>query len=73
MKKLDANTELNIADGSRDWNEKCCTVVVWCKQHGDPSIVFTERETLNIEQSRRNKVDLKLIWQSHETAYMTGI
>ena len=26
------------------FNEKCCTVVAWCEQHGDPSIVLTERE-----------------------------
>ena len=26
------------------FNEKCCTVVAWCEQYGDPSIVLTERE-----------------------------
>ena len=35
---------VRTADGSGDYNEKCCTVVAWCKQHGDPSIILTERE-----------------------------
>ena len=39
-----SHNAVNIADGSGDWNEKCCTVVAWCKQHGDPSIVLKERE-----------------------------
>ena len=35
---------MHIADGSGDWNEKCSTVVAWCKQHGDPLIVLTKRK-----------------------------
>ena len=34
----------HIVDGSGDWKEKCCTVVAWCKQHGDPSIILTKQE-----------------------------
>ena len=33
---------MHFADGSGDWSEKCCAVVSWCKEHGDPMIVLTE-------------------------------
>ena len=53
-----------ITNGSGDWNEKCCTVVAWCKQYSDLLIILTERE---------RKDRLERIWQSHKTAYMSSI
>ena len=29
-----------FADGSGNWNKKCCTVGAWCEQHSDPSRSF---------------------------------
>ena len=31
---------MRIADGSENWNKKCCTVVAWYKQHSNPSRLF---------------------------------
>ena len=34
---------MRIADGSGNWNKKCCTVVAWWEQHSDPSRSFEHR------------------------------
>ena len=49
---------IRIADVSEDWKEKCCTVVAWCKQRGDLSIILTEckrKDFLNIEQRTKRQ------------------
>ena len=35
---------------SGDWNEKCCTVVAWCEQHGD----LSKRESDSFENREPN-------------------
>ena len=39
--------KVHIVDGSGDWNEKYCTVVARCEQHGDPSTGLTDRKKKN--------------------------
>ena len=46
---------IHIADGSGDWNKKCCTVVAWCKQHGDPSIILIEHKRKDCFEYRAKK------------------
>ena len=63
---------VRFADDSGDYNGKCVTVLVWCEQHGNPSIVLTERErkdryehsrepndSFSVGHKRRYKVELK--------------
>ena len=40
------NEALNVelSRGSGDWNKKCCTVVAWCEQHGNLSIILRMRK-----------------------------
>ena len=61
-----------IVDGSGDWNEKCCKVVVRCKQHGDKLIVLTERKRKDsFEHRAKNQ---KAVFQlAHETMIMASI
>ena len=57
---------IRIAYGSGHWVEKCCTVVVWCEQHG-------EHRAKNQTGTRESIKLTSNIWQPHKTAKMASI
>ena len=47
----------DIAGGSGDRNEKCCTVVAWCKSNGNSSIILTEHKRKDRFEHRAKEPD----------------
>ena len=66
-----ASHNVHIAGGSLDWDEKCCTVVAWCKQTTWRSVDQSKEPngSFSVACKGRNKVNLKHLAVARNCVY----